>query len=96
MVFDQETVERKFSENLVRIVRKRRYYIFFLALLDTVLLLTISHQSSARKPSKPVRKERPSQYELSRWVPVVKDIMEVRNVSLVTCLLSGNFLFSSV
>lgn len=55
---------------------------FFLAIIDTVLLLIIFHQSSARKPSKPVRKERPSQYELSRWVPVVKDIMEVRNVRL--------------
>ena len=34
-------------------------------------------KSGARKGPKLARKERTSLYELSRWVPVVKDIMEV-------------------
>ncbi|XP_068732167.1 syntaxin-binding protein 1-like [Montipora capricornis] len=36
----------------------------------------VQDSSGARKGTKPARKERTSLYELSRWVPVVKDIME--------------------
>lgn len=44
-------------------------------------LIFVLIQPNVKKKSKPDRKERPPQiYQLSRYVPFVKDLMEVRDV----------------